>query len=770
LEGGAAMMSNPWKIAVAVALAAAAQAGAGVLPEGSAPAPVPCPHFPDRLHAVVWRNWPVVPARTLAATLGATEAQVADLAASMGLPPQGEIAPEWRTRGYITILRRNWHLLPYEQILPLVGMTPERLAEALREDDFLFHKFGSLKPKCAPLAWTPPDDTARGRAAEIAAFVRANLAGALRTPEEPRFRFVADLSSPPAVSPARTEPGPPSGRLRYIYSYFAPYGDPLMRPDLDPYPDGLLARLAGAGVSGVWLHTVLRTLAPSPLFPEFGDGHEKRLESLRALVERAGRHGIRVVLYMNEPRGMPASFFEAPGRADLAGVREGDTVAFCTSRPEVRQWLADSLAYVFGRVPGLGGVFTITASENLTSCASHHKHAQCPRCKDRPAAEIVAEVNATIGAGVHRAAPKADVIAWDWGWKDDWSADAIARLPKSVMLQSVSEWSLPIVRGGVTSAVGEYSISSVGPGPRAARHWALAREAGLRTVAKVQLNNTWEISTVPYLPVMDLVAEHCSNLARSGVDGLMLSWSLGGYPSPNLDIARRFEARPPPDPAAVLHAVARDRFGEAGAARARRAWSAFSAAFREYPFNTGVIYRCPVQVGPANLLYAEPTGYKSTMTGIPYDDLAGWRGPYPADVFAAQFAKMAEGWAAGLPDIESAADAAPADRREAARAEVRFARAAQLHFASVANQARFAALRDRILDAKKPPAPEERAVLVAEAKRIAGDELRLAVELLAIARADSRIGFEAANQYFYLPIDLMEKAVNCDFILARTWR
>jgi hypothetical protein len=158
------------------------------------------------------------------------------------------------------------------------------------------------------------------------------------------------------------------------------------------------------------------------------------------------------------------------------------------------------------------------------------------------------------------------------------------------------------------------------------------------------------------------------------------------------------------------------------------------------------------------------------MTGIPYDDLAGWRGPYPADVFAAQFAKMAEGWAAGLPDIESAADAAPADRREAARAEVRFARAAQLHFASVANQARFAALRDRILDAKKPPAPEERAVLVAEAKRIAGDELRLAVELLAIARADSRIGFEAANQYFYLPIDLMEKAVNCDFILARTWR
>ncbi len=737
---------------------------------------MPCPHFPDRLHTVVWRNWPVVPVRTLAATLGATEAQIADLAASMGLPPQGDIAPEWRTRGYITILRRNWHLLPYEQILPLVDMTPDRLSDALREDDFLFHKFGQLKPKCAPVAWAPPDGAARARAAEIAAFVRANLADPLAVPEEPRFRFVADLSAPVAptrtqtASAARTEPGPPETRLRYIYSYFAPYGDPLMRPELDPYPDGLLARLAGAGVSGVWLHTVLRTLAPSPLFPEFGEGHEKRLASLRTLVERAGRRGIRIYLYMNEPRGMPVSFFEAPARAGLAGVREGDTAAFCTSCPEVRQWLADSLAYVFGRVPGLGGVFTITASENLTSCASHHKHAQCPRCRDRSASEIIAEVNATIEAGVHRAAPKADVIAWDWGWRDDWSADAIARLPKSVMLQSVSEWSLPIVRGGVTSAVGEYSISSVGPGPRATRHWALAREAGLRTVAKVQLNNTWEISTVPYLPVMDLVAEHCSNLARSGVDGLMLSWSLGGYPSPNLDIARRFEARPPPDPAAVLDAVARERFGEAGAARARRAWSTFSAAFREYPFNTTVIYRCPVQTGPANLLYAEPTGYKSTMTGIPYDDLDGWRGPYPADVFARQFAKMAEGWAEGLPDLGAAAAAAPAVGRDAAQSELRIARAAHLHFASVANQARFTTLRNRILDTKKPPAPEERAGMVAEAMRIVADESRLAVELLALARTDSRIGFEAANQYFYLPIDLMEKAVSCDFILSRAWR
>jgi len=30
---------------------------------------------------------------------------------------------------------------------------------------------------------------------------------------------------------------------------------------------------------------------------------------------------------------------------------------------------------------------------------------------------------------------------------------------------------------------------------------------------------------------------------------------------------------------------------------------------------------------------------------------------------------------------------------------------------------------------------------------------------------DSRIGFEASNQYFYLPLDLVEKVVNCQYVL-----
>ena len=333
---------------------------------------------------------------------------------------------------------------------------------------------------------------------------------------------------------------------------------------------------------------------------------------------------------------------------------------------------------------------------------------------------------------------------------------------------SVSEWSLPIERGGVKSEVGEYSISAVGPGPRALRHWQLAKQAGLKTVAKVQLNNTWELSAVPYLPVMDLVARHCHNLATAGVDGMMLSWSLGGYPSPNLEIAAAFCRRPVPAVEEVLDALAQRRFGPQGAAHARKAWTAMSRAFSEYPYHGSVLYQCPVQTGPANLLYPAATGYHATMVGFPYDDLEAWRGPYPAEVFADQFEKVARGWEQGLAELQAAVALAPAGSRPEVEAELRFAQAARLHFQSVANQARFVLLRDALANPSPSLPPAQRQQTIHQLRAVVEDEIRIARQLFTLARIDSRIGFEASNQYYYLPLDLVEKVIDCEDVLKHS--
>ena len=50
-------------------------------------------------------------------------------------------------------------------------------------------------------------------------------------------------------------------------------------------------------------------------------------------------------------------------------------------------------------------------------------------------------------------------------------------------------------------------------------------------------------------------------------------------------------------------------------------------------------------------------------------------------------------------------------------------------------------------------------------KAIVTEEMALAEELLAVMRADSRIGFEASNHYYYTRNSLMEKVFNCRRLL-----
>ena len=709
------------------------------LPMGSAPAPLEAAWFPSRLHAFVWRNWALVPTDRLAAVVGAKESDIASIGRSMGLEPPRGLSDAQRRRAHLTIIRRNWHLLPYDQILTLLGWTPGQLAYTLREDDFFFHKLGLLKPRCLPLQWAVPTAAETARAGEIARLVRKDFPNGALEGNDPLFSFIEKLKSP-LDSKQPSVPADEKPPLRMGYSYFALCGDPLLDPALDPYPDGLLARLAAVGENAVWLHVELGHLAP---LPWANNAHiERRRAALRELVARAAKYGMKIFLYFNEPRSLPSVSPVFVTHPDWRGTAERDSNALCTSSPEVRAALRDAITSLCRAVPELGGFFTITASENLTSCWSHGQGTGCPRCKERKPAEVIAEVSAIIDAGIRAAGGKQRYIAWDWGWKDDWALDAIALLPASVELMSVSEWSLPIERGGVKSAVGEYSISSIGPGPRALRHWEAAKKRGLRVVAKIQCGNTWELSAVPYLPVLENITRHATALRDAGVRDIMLGWTLGGYPSPNIEAISEIYA------GGTLDTLAAKRHGQTNAAAAAAFWRECSAAFREFPYNIGCVYQAPLQMGPANPLWPANTGYKACMVGIPYDDLKGWRAIYPADVFAAQLEKIAAGFEAATAELHAAVATPPPALAE----ELLFAEAAAIHFASVANQSRAVAARDA----------GDSAML----RRLCEAEATLAIRLHALQSRDSRVGFEASNQYYYIPLDLVEKVINCRWVAS----
>src|SRR4051812_9555684 len=214
----------------------AAEAPALNLPVGNAPQPVPFPHFPSRLHAFVWRNWTLVPLERIARTVNGLPKDIARLADSMGLPKARKVSPIQIRRSYITVIRRNWHLLPYEQLLTLLDWTAEKMEFTLREDDFLYVKLGSHKPKCAPLRFEPPSAEMLARARGIAAIVKQEFSKGLEKRDEPLFSFVKELES--GAAPAKSVPSRFSPK--FCYSYFALYGDPLLEREADPYPEGYL--------------------------------------------------------------------------------------------------------------------------------------------------------------------------------------------------------------------------------------------------------------------------------------------------------------------------------------------------------------------------------------------------------------------------------------------------------------------------------------------------------------------------------------------------
>jgi predicted Zn-dependent peptidase len=66
--------------------------------------------------------------------------------------------------------------------------------------------------------------------------------------------------------------------------------------------------------------------------------------------------------------------------------------------------------------------------------------------------------------------------------------------------------------------------------------WLRAEKRKIGKAAKIQANASWELSAIPYIPVPYLVKEHIENLGVEGVDDIMLSWTVGGYPTPTLGL------------------------------------------------------------------------------------------------------------------------------------------------------------------------------------------------------------------------------------------
>jgi len=695
-------------------------------------------NFPTKWQTVIFRNYRMVPDENIARILGCSAKDVVREAARMGLRT-GDTDPAWLSRGYITVIRNNWMFLPYGQLMELIGFDEARLDFIIANEDFLWVKLGLTKPECEPVCYSPLTDTEIAETEAIARLVRE-----FDTSERKMFDFFTD----------RTDTKPkyvvsPEGGTRIVHGFLTPCGDAFLEDTRSHLPDVLLDAYARQSVKVLFVHGVLSKLSPYRFDPTQSEGYELRREHLRDLTRRAALRGIKIYIYFDEPRALPADVFERYGKPEMKGNVTGNgSVCMCmTASEEPKEYLYSATKELFEAVPEIGGIFNITMSEYPTHCRTGPRDmCNCPNCKDLPNHTLPVLVNNIMHKAIRDAGSDAEVIAYTWAWApsrkwDETDVDnAMRELDPDVSVMQVSENSLPVTKGGITSPLADYSISNPGPSEYSAFLMKTAAKYGHKVYAKVQVSNSWELSSVPYLPVFDIELEHLENLHKIGVDNYMLTWTLGGYPNITHDMIADYMKDPE---GFVIDKWYEKQFGADGKA-VHKAIKLFCDGFREYPYNAGVTYFSPKNMGPANLWDLKPDERKSTMVCWSFDNYGDWMGPYPVEIYLDQFSKLLPKWDEACEILEGAAN------NDTAKELLLFAKFATLMLHSDVIHTKYALAKRKLPESKN------------DLSELIKAERELTKKLLELMPKSSLIGFETSNHYFFTERGFIEKLIQLD--------
>ena len=684
---------------------------------------------PQKWQTVILRNYGLVSNEILALVLKTDEKTIINEAKRLGLE-NIKFDEKWNKQGYITIIRNNWHLLPYEQLIPLLNTDEETLDYNLREDDFLNVKLGLIKSDCAPVYYAPLNEEEKQKTEEIASLVRANFIPS----HVDYFDFYPKNLDTYATKPTNTDFD------RIVYSYSMLYGDTFLEGE-EIVPDGLLAQMQSMGVNGIWMQGVLAKLSPYPFVDGMDEGYEIRRKNLNAIIKKCKKYGIGVFLYFNEPRGLaPNQMSEKTEK--IKGRFYEERWSLCTTQKPVQDYLYNAVKDLVTEVPDLAGIITITMSENMTNCHSR-LHNDCPFCSHLKHQDVVPEVNNIMQRAVSDAGVKTRIIAnlWAWtkayGWSDDDLREGIERMDKRIDVLSVSEMGTVII-DGQKEEVKEYSLSKVGPCEETKQNLSNARKLGHKIMAKVQINNSWEMAIVPYVPVFELVKEHMQNLKNLGVGGLMMSWTLGGYPTVSLDLANKiFEDDFDYDKWLEQHF-------EDCAPKIKKAVSLFSEGYKSYPYDIRTLYMSNQECGASNLMYPQKTGYKATMVGFPFDDVQSWVGTHTIESYTSKLSALLEKWEHGLALLENVRG------NDNVTELIRYAKVVYINLKSTLVQINFNLKREK---------GNKQEILT-----LLDEELALTKQLYELSSQDARIGYEASNHYYFTQNSFLEKLINLKYL------
>ncbi len=546
--------------------------------------------------------------------------------------------------------------------------------------------------------------------------------------------------------------------------------------DIDYYPEEYLNRLAHEGVNGLWLTMYFQDL-PSSLFPKHGAQAEIRFAKLRKTVERCARYGIRIYVFLSEPKLVSAYRYHIHPEEAAAYPDLNQTGHTCLSSGAGKRYMRESVRRLFEAVPRLGGVINIMLGEDNGSCVAYHTQTggwntwKCPLCAQRDDADVFVETAEIFAEEIHRVNPDAVYIGWFYAPAQRDGGDFNRRLsriaerwPDNATLMFNFESGAYGLQLGKRRVVFDYSLAFVGPSELFADACRHASHVG----AKLQVGCSHEDASVPFMPVPENLYDKYRFMEANHVDAAMQCWYFGNYPGLMNKAAGELSFEPfPADAMAFLEELARPDW-RADAPKVAKAWHLFSMAYRQFPMNIQFEWYGPLHNAIAWPLHLFPVDEPISPTwllnqfpevsGDRVGECLGFHHTLPEALELCR--EMLRLWNDGLAELLPLRNAYLVDAERIK--DICLAEAVGLQIKSAVNMLEFYRLREEMFCLHK-----DNLAAMAELVR---DEIANSRRMKELCLADSRLGYHSeAEGYLFFPekldarIALLEELLEKDF-------
>ncbi|MCC6694154.1 MAG: hypothetical protein IT365_00860 [Candidatus Hydrogenedentes bacterium] len=551
--------------------------------------------------------------------------------------------------------------------------------------------------------------------------------------------------------------------------------------DVDYYPDEYLNRLAHDGVNGLWLTIEFKDICKTSLTDVVDPERERRLDKLRRTVAKCRRYGIKVFVFCIEPRVMSPDNPLLKDHPELGSKPfRGDAFLFCPFSDAAQTYLYEAVNDIFTQVPNLGGLINISFGERWTTCLSgvdENWRVACPTCSQKELGEILRASLSAMERGMHEANPDAKLISWLYvpgnGTGVRQSTNPlrdIARLtPPGVICQYNFESDGTKEQLGKMRHAGDYWLSYVGPSDVFRNIAAGAAEGGAKMGAKLQVCNSFEVSTVPYVPVPGNLYAKYREMRRLGVTSVMQCWYIGSLPS----VMNRAAASVLPFASEdlgedeFLLRLARRDWGPQHAEQVVRAWRLFAKAYDNYPLTNAFQYYGPMHDGVVWPLHLKPVHKNLSpvwkLEFPPSGDRIGecLSGSHTYEEMLELCKRMSDKWQEGLNELLVLEPLTASD--PARQIDLTTAQALNIQFRTGYNNLRFYDLRERLLY----DAVEQKAEILNQLRSIVEEEIENSTKMAALCERNPFLGFQAeAEGYTYSPAELRWRVERLQEVLS----